>query len=248
MDGLPGVDILDFDPAVLPIFPGLGGFLQAREDRARNEGLIEHRIPALQTLVITKLVAGFDDDCVESLRRIVEDAAAGRRGPLKFLVLDFAHHVERDSEGGADFNRLVNDVAQLILRAPIVSVACVRAHFAGADLELALACNMMIAQTGRRFSFAADPTLSLATYGFLSQKIGFVGAERLMENGDSVDAEQMRDLLLVKAILEHGAGFGEVEQYLARTLRRHNSAYAIYRAQRIASPSFLGDVGEAKIA
>jgi len=248
MDGLQSLDILDFDPAVLPIFPSLGGFLQAREGRVRNEGLIEHRIPALQTLVITKLVAGFDDDCVDSLRRIVEDAAAGRRGPLKFLVLDFAHHMDRDSEGGADFNRLVNDVAQLILRSSVVSVACVRAHMAGADLELALACNMMIAEAGRHFCFAADPTVSLATYGFLSQKVGFVRAERLMEVGDNVDAEQMRELLLVKATLQRGAGFGEVEQFLARTLRRHNSAYAICRAQRIAGPSFLSDTGEAKIA
>ncbi len=248
MDGFQSVDILDFDPAVLPIFPSLGGFLHARDGRARNEGLIEHRIPALQTLVITKLVAGFDDDCVDSLRRIVDDVAAGRLGPLKFLVLDFAHHMERDSEGGTDFNRLVNEVAQLILRAPIVSVACVRANMAGADLELALACNMMIAETGRRFSFAADPALSLATYGFLSQKIGFVRAERLMEIGESMDAGQMRDLLLVKATLERGAGFGEVEQFLARALRRHNAAYAIYRAQRIASPSFLEDMDEARIA
>ena len=90
--------------------------------------------------------------------------------------------------------------------------------------------------------------MSLATYGFLSQKIGFVRAERLMETGDSVNAEQMRDLLLVKAMLEEGAGFGEVEQFLARSLRRHNSAYAIYRAQRIASPCFLEDVDKAKIA
>ena len=248
MDGLQSVDILEFDPAVLPIFPSLGGFLQARTGRARNEGLIEHRIPALQTLVVTKLVAGFDDECVECLRGIVEDAAAGRRGPMKYLVLDFAHHMERDSEGGSDFGRLVNALAQLILRSPVVSVACVRANLAGADLELALACNTMIAEAGRRYSFAADPTLSLATYGFLSQKIGFVRAERLMESGDSVDAEQMRDLLLVKALLEQGAGFCEVEQFLTRALRRHNSAYAIYRAQRIAGASFLEDIDEAKIA
>lgn len=248
MDGLQFMETVEFDPAVLPIFPSLGGFLQARAGRPRNEGLIEHRIPALQTLVVTKLVAGFDEDCVDSLRLILKDAAAGRRGPLKFLVLDFAHHMERDSEGATDFNRLVQELAQLILSSSIVSVACVRAHLAGADLELALACNMMIAETGRRFSFAADPTVSLATYGFLSQKIGFVRAERLMESGDSVKTEQMRDLLLVKAVLDQGAGFSDVEQFLARASRRHNAAYAIYRAQRIASPSFLEDMGEAKIA
>ena len=248
MDGFQSVDILDFDPGVLPIFPGLGGFLHAAKDHAPNEGLIEHVIADLQTLVVTKLVAGFDDDCVEGLRRIVGEVAAGRRGSLKFLVLDFAHHMERDSEGGADFNRLVNEVAGLILNSPVVSVACVRAHMAGADLELALACNLMIAERGRRFSFAADPALSLATYGFLSHKLGFVRAERLMENGENLDTGQMQDLFLAKATLQEGAGFAEVEQFLTRSLRRHNSAYAMYRAQRIAHPAFAEDTGEARIA
>ncbi len=247
MDGFQGLDILDFDPGVFPIYPSLGGFLQSRRGHAPTEGLIEHKIPALQTLVVTKLAAGFDDDCVVALRGIVDDVAEGRRGHLKFLVLDFAHHMERDSEGGADFNRLVNEVSALILRAPVISVACARAHMAGADLELALACNLMIAESGRRFSFAADPALSLATYGFLSQKIGFVRAERMMERGESLNAEQMGDLFLTKALLPPEAGFAEVEQFLTRSLRRHNSAYAIYRAQRFARP-ILDDMDEARIA
>ncbi len=246
MESFQAADILDFDPSAPLIFPGLGGALRAFKARDRHEGLIEREIAALQTLVVTKLVAGFDDDCVESLRKIVDDVAAGRRGALKFLVFDFAHHVERDSEGGADFSRLVNAVANLILRAPIICVACVRADMAGADLELALACNMMIAESGRRFSFAADPALSLGTYGFLAQKIGFVRAERLMEGSVSLRAEQMADLLLVKATLEPGAGFAMVEQVLARAARRHNASYAIHRAQRIARPAFADD--EARLA
>jgi enoyl-CoA hydratase/carnithine racemase len=248
MESIQSVDILDLDPGVLPLFPGLGGFGRTFKAHRSHEGLIEHQIAPLQTLVVTKLVAGFDDDCVERLRGIVEDVAAGRRGALKFLVHDFAHHVERDSEGGVDFSRLVNELANLILRAPIISVACVRAHMAGADLELALACNMMIAQSGRRFFFAADPALSLGTYGFLAQKIGFVRAERLMESSVGLDAAQMADLLLVKATLEPGAGFAAVEQVLARAARRHNASYAIYRAQRIARPAYADAADEARSA
>jgi hypothetical protein len=241
MDSFQGVDIIDFDPAVRPIPPGLGGFLQALKAHSPHEGLIEHTIPALQTLVVTKLVAGLDDDCVESLGRIVEEVASGRRGPLKFLVLDFAHHMERDSEAGADFSRLVQAVANLILRAPVISIACIRAHMAGADLELALACNTMIAEAGRRFSFAADPAQSLGIYAFLAQKIGFVRAERMIESSVEISAEQMLDLLLVKATLAPGAGFSAIEQHLARAVRRHNAAYAIHRAQRIARPAFADE-------
>jgi enoyl-CoA hydratase/carnithine racemase len=241
MDSFQGVDIIEFDPAIRPIPPGLGGFLHALKAHAPHEGLIEHTIPDLQALVITKLVAGLDDDCVESLGRIVEEIAAGRRGPLKFLVIDFAHHMERDSEAGADFGRLVNAVANLILRAPVISVACMRAHMAGADLELALACNTMIAESGRRFSFAADPAQSLGIYAFLAQKIGFVRAERMIESSVEMSAEQMMDILLVKAMLKPGSGFAGVEQFLARAVRRHNAAYAIHRAQRIARPAFADE-------
>lgn len=243
MDGFQGIDPVEYDLGPLPILQSLGALAGGP-----HEGLIEQRLEGQQSLVITKLVAGFDDDCVDALRRIVADVAAGRRGALKFLVLDFAHHMERDSEGGEDFNRLVNELAGLILSAPIISVASVRANLSGADLELALACNVMIAEAGRRFSFAADPIVSLGTYGFLSQKIGFVRAERLMESSESVDAQQMNELLLVKAMMEPDAGFGGIQQFLTRSGRRHNSTYGIYRAQRIASPVMLQALGDARSA
>jgi enoyl-CoA hydratase/carnithine racemase len=243
MDGMQGVDVSDYEMSALPIFQSRS--VQAGE---HHDGLIERRLDAHQAVVATKLVAGFDADSIEALGRILEDAASGRRGALKFLVLDFAHHMDRDSEGGEGFNRLVGEVANLILRAPIVTVASVRANMSGADLELALACNVMIAEAGRRFSFAGDPAVSLGAYAFLSQKIGFVRAERLMESGESVDVHQMHELLLVKAVMEPNAGFAGPERYLARSVRRHNSTYGIYRAQRIARPTFTQDLDQLRIA
>jgi hypothetical protein len=234
MDGFQAFDSYEYDAAVLPMLSSL-----RKAPAAPVEGLIERRLEAQQSLVVTKLAAGFDDACVERLGHIVEDVVAGRRGRIKYLVFDFAHHMERDSEGGQGFDQLIRAVADLVLDVPIVSVASVRADLSGADLELALACNVMVAEPGRRFSFAADPAVSLATYGFLSQKIGFVRAERLMERGASLDAVQMNELLLVKSLLEPNLGFAGLEQFLDRSVRRHNSTYGIYRAQRIAHPTLI---------
>ncbi len=206
------------------------------------EGLVVRRMDDLQTLLVTKTLAGMDSARIEAIRKIVRDAAAGRLGALKFLVLDFAHDGEADAAGAEGFHALVNELANLILKAPIVSVACARAHMVGADLELALACSMIIGEDGARFSFAADPVLSLATYGFLAHKIGFVRAERLMERGEILDAEQMHDILLVKSVAESGAGIKGIEGFLARTGRRHNSCYGIYRAHRMASPAVAESV------
>ncbi|HUO23938.1 MAG TPA: hypothetical protein VMU59_15595 [Caulobacteraceae bacterium] len=244
MGRLQVLDSLDSDWwGPLPIFPALKAM-----PKSPVEGLIERRLGAAQGLMISKFAPGFDDECVEGLRRIVADVVAGRRGPVKYLVFDFAHQIERDSEAGEGFGQLINAVANLVLTAPMVTVASVRADLTGADLELALACNMIVAEAGRRFSFATDPTTSLATYGFLSQKIGFVRTERLMERGAVLDAREMSELLLVKAVLAEGSGVSGVEQHLARQLRRHNSAYGIYRAQRIAHPTISDDLDEARIA
>jgi enoyl-CoA hydratase/carnithine racemase len=236
-------DSPDVEWGAFPVFPAV-----STQIKARSEGLIERRLEAAQSLVVSKLAPGFDDECVEGLRRIVDEVAAGRRGALKFLVFDFAHHMTRDSEAGEGFGRLINAVANLVVKAPIVAVASVRADLTGADLDLALACNLIMAEAGRQFSFGADPTVSLATYGFLSQKIGFVRAEKLMEGGAVLDAEQMHDLLLVKTVMPDGAGFAGIEQQLTRSVRRHNSTYGIYRAQRITHPALTEVLDEARIA
>jgi enoyl-CoA hydratase/carnithine racemase len=163
----------------------------------------------------------------------VRNAAAGRYGQLKFLVVDFAHKGEAGPVGGEHVAALVSEAANLILKAPIVLVANARGPMAGVDLEFALACSMLIGEADVRFSFAADPIVSMGTYVFLAQKLGFVRAERLMERAESVDAQEMHDLLLLKDVADPGAGAEGVTRFLKRTARRYNSCCGIYRAQRM---------------
>jgi hypothetical protein len=95
---------------------------------------------------------------------------------------------------------------------------------------------MLICDEQAGFSFAADPVVSVAAYALLAQKIGFVRAERLMEGEQVLLAGQMRDLLLLKETTPAGSGLAGLEQFLVKASRRHNSAAAMYRAQRIATP------------
>lgn len=200
------------------------------------EGLAIQRFDDLDTVVITKSVAGFDSDCIVHLRETLRDAAAGQLGRLKFLVLDFAHTGHAGPVSGDDFDALVTEAANLILRAPVVLVANARGPMSGVDLEFALACSMLIGEAGAQFSFAEDPIVSMETYGFLAQKLGFVRAERLMETGEILTAQQMHELLLLKDVVEDGAGIEGLRAFLSKTARRHNSCYGIYRAHRMASP------------
>lgn len=198
-------------------------------------GLSVRYLEDSETLVITKSVPGFDQPCIDGLRHIVAEAAAGRLGALKFLTFDFAHAGFPLSLAADGFDALLSEIADLILSAPVVSIASARANLAGADMELALACCMLIGEGDRRFSFAADPTVSISTYGLLARKIGFVRAERLMEKGDIIGAATMQDLYLLKEVMEPEIGAAGVEAFALKSARRHNACYGIYRAQRMAN-------------
>jgi enoyl-CoA hydratase/carnithine racemase len=145
------------------------------------------------------------------------------------------------------FVDLLVELESLILARPTVSVAFARADLAGADLEFALGCSMMVAASQRRFSFAADPLISVGAYALLAQKIGFVLAERLMERGEIMDAQALYDLCLIK---ELAADDGEeaIDAFLAGAQRKHNACYGIYRAQRIATGSAHATLRAARLA
>ncbi len=197
-------------------------------------GLAVERIEDVETLIITKAVPGFSPAVVAGLSNLVRAAAAGRLGTLKFLVFDFAHEGFPLSLGAEGFEALAAEMTNLILTSPILTVAVARANLAGADLEFALTCNMMVGELGRRFSFAADPASSMGAYGILSQKIGFVRAERLMERGEIIGAAEMEGLWLLKETLEETGDLTAIEAFVRKTARRYNACLGIHRAQRMA--------------
>ena len=197
--------------------------------RAWARGLTVGHDEARQSLIVGKHVPGFSPAIISDLRALVRDVAGGRLGPLKFLAFDFVHSGLALSLGADGFSELIDELCNLILSAPVISIACARADLAGADLEFALACSIFVGERGRRFSFAADPTVSLDFYGLLAMKLGFVQAERLMDGAEIVTAEHLHSLMLMKEI----GGPDVLNEVIERTARRHNSCYGIYRAQRI---------------
>jgi enoyl-CoA hydratase/carnithine racemase len=240
MDGFQGAVFSDLG-ADRPFF-GLVANPQPQDaaaPAAPAPGLALQRLDDLDTVILTKTATGFDAAAIAELRERIRDAAAGRLGRLKFLVVDFAHSGYAGPANSDEFDALITEAANLILSAPIVLVANARGPMAGADIEFALACSMLVGEAGVEFSFAEDPIVSMETYGFLAQKLGFVRAERLMESGEVLTAEQMHELLLLKDVIDDDEG---LRGFLAKTGRRHNACYGIYRAHRMASPVRRGRV------
>ncbi len=140
-----------------------------------------------------------------------------------------------------EFNRLAANIETLVSRTSLITVACIRGRIGGADLELALACNMLVCDAAAEFHFAADQG-SLGLYGSLATKLGYVYAERIIEQGATLTAEQMKDKLLVRETLELSNGLEPLWRFLERTGRRHNASWAIFRAQRMAAPSIYASL------
>lgn len=203
--------------------------------RTRNSLKI-HRLDGLDTLLVSKLAPGFDQGSVDGLGRLLNQISEGRLPGLKYLVFDFAHQGEQVTEAAEGFDELASANARLILDAPVISIAWARSYLAGADLDFALSCSMIVADRSARFSFDADLTTAVGVYGALAQKIGFVKAERLMEGCEVLTAEQMLELGLVKHIVEKGEGIGGAENYVRQCGRRYNASYSMFRAQRISAP------------
>lgn len=209
------------------------------------EGLSARHAPELESIVITKTVPGFSTPVVSALRALVREASAGRLGRLKYVVFELAHDSFALSTADEGFTDLLVEIETLILHAPTISAAFVRADLAGADLEFALACSLIVSRRDARFSFAADPLVSIGAYALLAQKIGFVLAERLMEEAEVLDAARMYELCLVKELVDTET---LAEGYLAGALRKHNAACGIYRAQRIAARSAHEALRAARLA
>lgn len=202
------------------------------------------RIDGGRALVICKPFQGLSSDWVDQTRQVLRAAIAGEFGTLKFIVFELDAELDLGDQRAPAANLLLGEIANLILRTPIITVAHASKAITGGDLELALACSMLICDEDVRVSFGADPIESVTTYALLAQKLGFVRAERLMESEEALTAPEMRDLFLLKEILPAAAGLDGVEAFLTRASRRHNSAAAMYRAQRIATPLISEFFGE----
>ncbi len=106
--------------------------------------------------------------------------------------------------------------------APKPFVAAVQGYAVGAGCELALSCDLIVAEEGARFGFP-EVTVGLTitnggTY-FLPRLVGLARAKELAFLGDLVDAEACRQMGLVNRVVPAG-GARAVALEMAQTIAR----------------------------
>lgn len=220
LDGaVEALDRLDFDSETR-IFP------------SRIVNVTIRKLPELDSVIVSKKAAGFRQEDIDAFSDALEDASDEEP---KFLVFDFAH---RSAAAAKQFTadgvaELVHAGANLIAHSSVVAIAWARGEMAGADLEFALSCSMIAAESRARF--ALSPYGS--AYAFLARKIGVARAEQAILSGDVLDASAMRDMLLVRHVEEtREGGDAAIEDFVGGNLRRHNALAYMYRAQRLVMP------------
>lgn len=200
-----------------------------------GDSLTVTRLKEHQALIIRKTRAGFDRASVMTISNIL--AAIERRDlELRYLVYDFAHGADeapRDAEG---FSEIVAANAELIVDTPVITLAWARSRMSGSDFDFAMHCSAIVAERDSLFSFAGEPFGLLGLYAALGRRIGFVRAERLIESDTVLSAEEARDLLIVRDVVEPEAHSAAIDDYLTQFARRYNASHAIFRAQRMAQP------------
>jgi enoyl-CoA hydratase/carnithine racemase len=197
-----------------------------------SKSLAANWLKPLDALVVTKSLPGFDRACIDDLARLLSAISCGAIGELKYLVFDFAHGNQADAIGAEGFADLVAANAELIVHAPVITVAWARSFLAGADFEFASHCSMLVAEKDALFSFDGEPDTLFGLYSSLADKIGFVKTQRLIEKGAVLGAEDMQNLLLAKDVVEPQHGLAAIGGYVKQCGRRYNATYSILRAQR----------------
>lgn len=161
-----------------------------------------HALNALDSATLTEL-----QQCAAEIRRntAVRCAVITGAGERAFVAgADIAAMVEMSAREGRAFARHGQQVMHEIEDLPIPVIAAVNGFALGGGLELALACDLILASEVAKFG---QPEINLGIIpGFggtqrLSRRIGVAAARALIYTGDLIDATEALRLGLVHRVL-----------------------------------------------
>ncbi|MDP3906083.1 crotonase/enoyl-CoA hydratase family protein [Novosphingobium sp.] len=128
---------------------------------------------------------------------------------------------------------------------PILTIGLVQGQALGGGFEALMSFDHIIAERGSTFGlpevmFGLFP--GMGAHAILSRKLGGAMADRLILSNETFTAEQMFELGIVHQLAEPGAGVAAVQDYIARSVRRHSGLVGARRASRRANEITLGEL------
>jgi len=125
------------------------------------------------------------------------------------------------------------------LELPITTVALVQGQTLGGGFEMALSCDIIIAERHVEMGFPEilfNLFPGMGAYNLLTRRIGASLAERMILSGRTYTAEELYDKGVVDVLAEDGEGVEATHRYLNSHNRSHNTIRAMKKIRQIVHP------------
>lgn len=147
-----------------------------------------------------------------------------------------------DRDGLYDYARKCIDGVHLLhdgLGGDVRSIALVQGDALGGGMELALACQVIVAEEGAEMGlpevlFGLFP--GMGAYSFLSRRVAPQLAERLILEGRILPAEELHRMGIVDVLAPRGEGERVVRELIQQEQRAPQAHLAFNRVRRVANP------------
>ena len=202
-------------------------------DKAEVATLTVNRPDALNALnrdVLNELAHAMHEIRGDATVRVLIITGTGERA---FIAgADIAAMSEMSAGEGLVFSRLGHKVMQAIEELPIPVIAAVNGFALGGGLEVAMACDLIVASEKARFG---QPEINLGLIpGFggtqrLPHRIGHVRARELVLTGDMIDAKTAHAWGLVNQVVAPGDLMGAARQLAAKIVKK--SGFTVRQAK-----------------
>lgn len=125
------------------------------------------------------------------------------------------------------------------LNLPITAISLVQGDALGGGFEMALSCDIVIAERGVQMGFPEilfNLFPGMGAYNFLARRIGGSLAERIILSGKTYLAEELYDMGVVDVLAEPGEGNQTARIYIESHNRSHKTIRSMKRVRQITHP------------
>lgn len=125
------------------------------------------------------------------------------------------------------------------LELPITMISLVQGQTLGGGFEMALSCDVVIAERSVEMGFPEilfNLFPGMGAYNLLTRRIGASLAERMILSGKTYTAGELYDMGIVDVLAEDGKGVETTHKYMKSHNRSHNTVQSIKKIRQIVHP------------
>ena len=118
---------------------------------------------------------------------------------------------------------------------PITTVSLVQGQALGGGFEIALSCDVIIAERSSQMGFPEilfNLFPGMGAYNLLTRRIGSALAERIILSGQTYGASELFDMGVIDVLAEDGEGVQATEDYLKSHNQSHNTIRSIKKIRQ----------------